>query len=664
MNCPPPIKQPHLVHPRYRADIDGLRAVAILSVIGYHAFPSWIKGGFVGVDVFFVISGFLISTIIFGSLNKDAFSFREFYTRRIKRIFPALILIMAASYVLGWFVLLPDEYRQLGKHIAAGAGFASNFFFWQEAGYFDNAAETKPMLHLWSLGIEEQFYIVWPLLLYLTWKKRFNLLLLTVAIIAISFTDNVMKVHRDAVQAFYSPASRFWELMLGSILAYLTLHKISFAGKAKQRITPLCNTQSVLGVVAIGIAVLLVGRENAFPGWWALLPTIGAVLIIGAGQDAWLNQHLLASRFLVWIGLISYPLYLWHWPLLSFAHIVEGHVPSNEIRIAAVLISIALAWLTYKFIESPIRNRKQEPKKPLPMALCSVMAIVGLIGFGTYKWEGSTFRQYNPSAISGDNYDYKSDYRYEQCLLSGDSQSYSSAFADSCSGVTNSTPPKPLVLIWGDSHAASLYRGFYNRKNSFNFDLAQYTANSCPPIIGLSIANRLGCKETNDYVIQKIKALRPNTVILGANWQLYDSFINVTGKRNRLDFSKLVLTLQLLRSLGVPNIVLMGPLPLFETRQPDVGAKEFVANKKDRTYQNFYAPSAQVNEKFRTFARDNGIGYVSPIDLLCTIDGCLISTSKSKFTPLAWDDAHLTEAGSTLLFDLAMRSKMLNLPSK
>ncbi len=419
MNRSLPNKQPHLVHPKYRADIDGLRAIAILSVVAYHAFPGWIKGGFVGVDIFFVISGFLISTIIFGSLDNDAFSFKEFYARRIKRIFPALILVMTACYALGWVVLLPDEYKQLGKHIAAGAGFVSNLFFWQEAGYFDNAAETKPLLHLWSLGIEEQFYIVWPLLLYLTWKRRFNLLFLTVAIIVISFTVNIGKVNSDAVQAFYSPVSRFWELMIGSILAYTALHKVSLWNNAKQKIgtaleriissnapapnsPALRNAQSLIGALLIGVAVLVISREKAFPGWWALLPTFGACLIISAGQHAWLNRTVLSHRVMVWFGLISYPFYLWHWSLLSFARIVESGTPALEIRIAAIFIAIVLAWLTYKLVEKPVRFGRKTRTKII--ALCALAATVGFVGHYTKLQEGLGFRdvaKLNSSAFYG-----------------------------------------------------------------------------------------------------------------------------------------------------------------------------------------------------------------------------------------------------------------------
>jgi peptidoglycan/LPS O-acetylase OafA/YrhL len=218
-------KQPHLYHPKYRPDIDGLRAVAVLAVVAFHAFPSWAKGGFIGVDVFFVISGYLISIIIFENLERGTFSFTEFYARRIRRIFPALLLVLIVCLTIGWFTLLADEYKQLGKHTVAGAGFISNFILWNEAGYFDNSAETKPLLHLWSLGVEEQFYIFWPLLLWFAWKHKFSLLTLTILVALASFVLNIKGIKHDMVATFYSPQTRFWELLCGSLLSWITVYK-------------------------------------------------------------------------------------------------------------------------------------------------------------------------------------------------------------------------------------------------------------------------------------------------------------------------------------------------------------------------------------------------------------------------------------------------------
>lgn len=380
---------PHhqLSHPKYRPDIDGLRAVAVLSVVLFHAFPNWLKGGFVGVDVFFVISGFLISTIIFENLSKETFSFSEFYARRVKRIFPALILVLFSSYVFGWFVLFSDEYQQLGKHIVAGAGFISNIALWREAGYFDASAETKPLLHLWSLGIEEQFYIVWPLLLWVIWKPTRNLFWITAALAAASFTLNVFGIRSNAVATFYSPLTRFWELLCGSLLAWLALHpKTGYLDNAATR-----NLRSFGGLALLLGAFLLINRGSGFPGAWALMPVLGAALLISAGPSAWINRNILANRAAVWFGLISFPLYLWHWPLLSFARVIDGHIPSWQIRVIAVALAVSFAWLTYKLVERPIRLGAQGGQKT--RVLVVLMVGMACVGFATHKKDGLAFRE-------------------------------------------------------------------------------------------------------------------------------------------------------------------------------------------------------------------------------------------------------------------------------
>ena len=393
------VQQPHLSHPKYRPDIDGLRAVAVLAVVAYHAFPSWVRGGFIGVDVFFVISGYLISTIIFENLDKGTFSFIEFYARRIKRIFPALLLVLIACFAFGWFALLADEYKQLGKHIAAGAGFISNFTLWNEAGYFDNSAETKPLLHLWSLGIEEQFYIVWPLFLCFAWKRKFNLLTITVVVAVATFILNLKGVKQDMIATFYSPQTRFWELLSGSLLAWYTLYKKDAFANIKSKIDvwlsrivysekqdndgrTLSNVLSFVGLFLLLYGFWRINKELSFPGKWALVPVLGAVLIITAGSKAWVNRTILSNKLAVWFGLISFPLYLWHWPILSFARIIESEVPSRNIRIAAVVLSIALAWLTYKLVERPLRFGNYSKIKVTVLVI--LMTIVGSLGYYTH----------------------------------------------------------------------------------------------------------------------------------------------------------------------------------------------------------------------------------------------------------------------------------------
>jgi len=351
----------------YRPDVDGLRAVAVLAVLAYHAFPSVLPGGFAGVDVFFVISGYLITGIIVDDLERGRFTYRNFYWRRIRRIFPALILVLAACLALGWLVLLPDEYAQLGKHVAAGAGFVSNIALWREAGYFDSAAELKPLLHLWSLGVEEQYYLVWPLLLLL-FRRHMGWMIVVLG--AASFALNIWMVHTHPTAAFYLPFTRFWELLAGSYLAFAVRKE----GSSRHL--------SILGMGLIVLGFILLEPQKAFPGWWALLPVLGAALLIRAGPQAWVNRRVLGHPAMVFVGLISYPLYLWHWPLLTYARIVHGGEPPVAFRLALLAASVLLAWLTYRLVEKPIRFSKISGRAvPALATAMSALLIVGIFAF-------------------------------------------------------------------------------------------------------------------------------------------------------------------------------------------------------------------------------------------------------------------------------------------
>jgi len=352
----------------YRVEIDGIRAMAVLSVLAYHTFPLYLPGGFIGVDMFFVISGFLISRIILDEIHQNEFSFKTFYARRIKRIFPALTMVLIATLTFAYFALLPDELTSLSSHIIASSTFVSNFILMFETGYFDTSADTKPLLHLWSLSIEEQFYVFWPILLYIFWRVRHTVpLYISVALLMIiSFYLNVMQVTKDVVVTFYNPSTRAWELLAGCLLACLF-----FYGKSQNRVAKfgifnqsLLAKQTVLPnlLSAVGLSLLLYGffrihDSYFYPYYWALVPVIGTLLIIIAGNASWLNNTLLSNPLARWFGWISYPLYLWHWPIISFLWILESGKPSASFRILAILLSIVLAWITYAFIEKPIRRK-------------------------------------------------------------------------------------------------------------------------------------------------------------------------------------------------------------------------------------------------------------------------------------------------------------------
>lgn len=450
-------KSKRLYSTNYRPDIDGLRAFAVLAVVGFHAFPEWVRGGFVGVDIFFVISGYLITSIIFKNLEVGGFSFSEFYARRIKRIFPALLVVLIACLFFGWIALLADEYKQLSGHVVAGVGFFSNIAYWNEAGYFDNAADTKPLLHLWSLGIEEQFYIVWPLLLWIAWKQKFNLLIITFFIFLISFLLNINIVTENTVKAFYSPMTRIWELLTGSILSYFIIYRrISPErfGRAKS------NMFSVVGFLVLIFSIIFIKKDYFFPGWVAIFPVIGSFLIICAGNTSIVNSKILSNKIAIWFGQISFPLYLWHWPILSLSRLIEGQTAERTTRFGLVLLSILLAWLTYKFIEKYVRLSKGN-------SYTIVLIIIGLFtaSFSSYVYlkngipmreavTKSEFTEKIRNQFMGPLWEYT---KNDICL-----KQYPFKNSDKLPWwfCMKSDSLKPTIVILGNSFANQLYPGF------------------------------------------------------------------------------------------------------------------------------------------------------------------------------------------------------------
>ena len=474
---------------KYRSDIDGLRALAISLVIGFHAFPEEIKGGFIGVDIFFVISGFLISTIILKGLDKNNFSFIEFYARRIRRILPALITVLIFCCISCYFFLLPTEIKQLSKHIMGGVGFVSNFILWKESGYFDSSVYTKPLLHLWSLSIEWQFYMLWPVTLYACSKRNINLFFVTIILFIISFILNIKGVKTNNIQTFYLPMTRFWELLGGSLLAWGLLYEKKLSqtlsvidqmlGKILYNVPPtadgktLKNTKSSLGCLLI-VAGLLCIKKTHFPGWSALMPVLGTVLIIAAGRQAWINNVILSNRFLVWLGLISYPLFLWHWPLLSFAWMMhDDSAPSITLRLTLILISVILSWVTYQFIEKPMRFTETSTSNKKTLILVFVFGLLGCLGYYVYEKNGCVFKEpLIVQELSQYVYDNKSAYREGTCFLRPE-QSY----GDFKKCDDSIQKDKKTIILWGDSFTAHLYPG-YKKYFGKNFNVVQRSLSS------------------------------------------------------------------------------------------------------------------------------------------------------------------------------------------
>jgi peptidoglycan/LPS O-acetylase OafA/YrhL len=419
-------------------------------VVIYHAFPKWAHGGFIGVDIFFVISGFLITSIILKGLKENTFSFIWFYCKRIIRIFPALLLILATSIVLGWMLLYTSELQLLGKHLLAAVGFYSNFTYLGEAGYFDHRAVEKPLLHLWSLAIEEQFYVIWPFVLWFAYKCKARLGLVMLVLWILSFAVNIYLIKHNPVWDFYSPQSRFWELLSGALLANFVLNRDSFPRLGAQSNFILIQVISLLGLVALVVGVTITYAHSRFPGWLALLPVMGAVMLIGAGPQAWINRFFLASRPMVAIGLISYPLYLWHWILLSFAQI-WGPIFTVQ-RLVLVALSVVLSWLTYLLVEKSLRNNVRVQKKALLLIVGMAAILLVAITLNRNGFEQRPINHLSQFELSGLD-GGEGGFQEQGCGLSD--LSLTNFFA-SC--LQDKREPAKFALI-GDSHATSLWPG-------------------------------------------------------------------------------------------------------------------------------------------------------------------------------------------------------------
>jgi peptidoglycan/LPS O-acetylase OafA/YrhL len=537
------------VHPpprAYRADIDGLRALAVACVVAYHNFPKTAHGGFIGVDIFFVISGFLITSLVAEEIDRGRFSFPAFYARRIRRIFPALAVVLTACLAIGAVLLDPSEFKALGLHVAAGAGFLSNALLWFESGYFDEAAEFKPLLHLWSLAIEEQFYIIWPLALYLCARFRRPLWALAVGFAAASFALNLYLGAVDRVADFYFVLSRIWELLIGGALA-LT---IADALHAK---TALANGAAAIGLALIVVGLALIDNAQPFPGWRALAPTLGATLLIAAGPRTLINARLFSNRLMVALGKISYPLYLWHWPLIVFARIREGGDVGPPVRWALIAVAIGLSQLTYLYVERPVRLGPHRARRTA-FAAAAILAL-GLVGLRDFRAGGLFFPNavlvsvVNQGDIGGVEYYQRQDARAAPC--------YPALFppivkrmegALRCGQSAAGVPPE--IVILGDSHAEHLFLGVAEALPKRN--VAFYLGNALPLLddpLFASIYTALAAEP------------RAKTVILSAFWSnRLKSLPSGVGLRAEIDR-----VVRFLRAAG-KNVYVVNDVPNFPFR--------------------------------------------------------------------------------------------------
>lgn len=610
----------------YRPDIDGLRALAVVFVIIYHYFPNHLPGGFIGVDIFFVISGYLITSIIWGQMEYGQWTYRNFYTRRINRIFPALILVLVVNLMLGWYALVKDEFEILGKHVAASSVFMSNFALWSEAGYFDNAADSKPLLHLWSLAIEEQFYIVWPVLIAILIKKPERYIkVLAVILITSTFAYNIFAAFTDPTAAYYSPITRGWQLAAGGIVAYLALQPNKF-NQIKSEL------QGVFGLFLLVIALALIDKKRDYPGWWALLPTLGTMFILMAGSKAFFNRTVFSAKPIIWIGLISYPLYLWHWPVLVWAKLVLlTNNLSFAIRIGLIAVTFLLAWATYKFIEKRIRLINQSKT-----AICLVAATIISGSVGVLAWSAAVDNRLANEDLaqivaSTKDWDYPP-LNFKSFVKFSNYSFY----------VRHGKGPGGTLFV-GDSnieqYAPRIEAVLEREPESSTVYFA--TKGGCPFSVPLLAEQSYDCREKMAAIEQLIQSPQIDTIVFGQAWK--NLLALQTDPEIAASFESHLASIprdkRVFLILNMPTGLEFSPATLLTGSR--LGKLEYKANANQTIKENVARePFVELNRKLIEIAKKHNVIVIDPFNHFCSNDICPIVNSAGA--PLYKDSAHIT----------------------
>jgi peptidoglycan/LPS O-acetylase OafA/YrhL len=689
-----------------------MRAIAVLAVVANHVSPAALGGGFSGVDVFFVISGYLIGMHLLEDIEAGRFSFLKFYGRRARRLLPALVAVLAAVWGFGWMVLSPTELSSLGEHVAAATVFSNNILLWMQSGYFDTASSGKPLLHLWSLGAEEQFYLLVPLLLWLGARGRQESIAWVARLSVVSFLITEL----SAAPSFYLLDTRFWELGVGVAIGYLTMNTsrladasavlkrssyrellgwslvLMFAAAvmlgARQHpwdaeawpqtcgaVAVLAATITALQVTGIyrhpqrwlrmtdwlqrhagsardllGVAGMLLIAASflwvtpaGWPGAQTVFPVLGTGALILAGPESRTNR-LLALRPLAFVGGISYPLYLWHWPLIVYFRMLG--VPHGG-PVFPVLLALLLAWLTKELVEGPARFGRLFGAQVWRPGLGTVAAgllvtgaagLAGIAGNGYPSRFPATLRAIANWSIPEADVAW----RVHECYFY---PRQSQAFAHDC------TPPRrpgvPRLLLWGDSHAAHLYPGLAELQKRSNFDLIQWTSAGCPPTRSSWPVEEETCDMRRAWILGQMHVAAPDTVLLAARWDLYES----RGVARSAIAASVADDIQWLRSLGIRHIVVFGPGPAWTVSWPMDLFRYMSLRRTERVPERLGSVSAESRELDRTLAAAaaaRGAQYVSVLEWFCDTSGCRTLGNESEHRPdlLFRDQDHLTPSGS------------------
>ncbi|HEV2694353.1 MAG TPA: acyltransferase family protein [Verrucomicrobiae bacterium] len=619
---------------KYRPDIDGLRALAILPVVLYHA-KLGCPGGFVGVDVFFVISGFLISSLIRQEMAVGTFSLVNFWERRIRRILPAMTAMVLATLIAAFFLFLPEDFAYVGKSVAATAVLGANFFFWKQSGYFAPGAETKPLLHTWSLAVEEQFYILFPLLLILLVRfPKKTLLAGMTALALVSFILSVIGTHtvNNLNSTFYLLPTRAWELMAGAVLA---------VAEGSISVTrPVREFSGWLGIVLIGWPVFFYSTATRFPGLAAVPPCLGAVLIIFSSESKPSSiGRGLAFPPLVFTGLISYSLYLWHWPLLMFTEYLSKHPPKNVVHLGLVTVSFLLAFLSWQFIEKPFRQRRILQRQPFIFGFAAI-SLVCLLTLGLVVKYQKGFAARFPATVMTYALARNHTPYVGYTDMGGTWAKHLIIFS-----LTKTNQPVD-VLIWGDSHATALAPMIDTLCQQQSWLAMEATGGGVPPVLGsyrIKDAPEMSA-EFSAEVIKYIAQAHPRKVVLAAKWSGYtasDSFK-----------SNLLATVRAVLALGIPAYVVKDvPIPGYNV--PRFAALAAMhhddANLQGVTPEKYQKNNREMEATFDQIAQ-LGATVLDPAPYFLNSDGHYAVEKDDKV--LYFDGDHLTVDGAMMLAPL------------
>lgn len=641
----------------YRKDIDGLRAVSVLAVLLNHAGIGLFGGGFIGVDVFFVISGFLITTIIAREIQSNDFSLIRFYERRIRRILPALFGLVAFTILACTVMYGAEKFKTFGKSLVATTLFASNFNFWKESGYFDAPSQLKPLLHTWSLAVEEQFYIVFPLfiiLLYRTARERTRVILLVTALL--SFGGSIYLVSKDPSAAFYLAPTRAWELLAGGLLALNLIPQ--GVGRKYNGIVGLAGLAMVL------IPVFQYTENTLFPGVSALPPVLGAMLIIFSGQEnSSPVKQLLSFPPLVFIGKISYSLYLWHWPMIIFTkyYLIR---PMTPIELGILLVAIiVVSTLSWRFIESPFRSRQFLSTRQIYAVAASGTALMLLAGGSIYYFKGFPKRP----GVEYLAIDTKKEeiWLYKGCNVNQ---------TDNPNEITpcriGGGPQPPSFLVWGDSHTPTYGKAIHSSAAQYGVSGILTFANGCPSLLNVDPipqSTEIPCGDYNQMVLAYLRQHPEiNTVILASRWtiriestrykQEEGVIIRLTDTLNQAPktaSSEYIFKLGLTRTISTlqemgRDVIIIAPLPEIGY---DVPSATFIASRTGRDVNQIIAPSQEeylkrnrrTLEILEDYKKKYGIQVIEPWKALCQGGYCRATVDG---IPLYRDDDHLSVFGS------------------